>query len=118
MLVLGKTGKTINYLGKLASRKCDYLTQLKSRLRSNQYSPDNRMVEIVGGTPTISSQHRPKTIHSVIHVHRQHIFLSNSKPLHTNIMEYDKRLDLIHEVQLSSWVKKVHQMRESGQLET
>ncbi|KAL5330585.1 hypothetical protein ACEPPN_000103 [Leptodophora sp. 'Broadleaf-Isolate-01'] len=33
-------------------------------------------------------------------------------------MEYDKRLDLIHEVQLSSWVKKVHQMRESGQLET
>jgi aminoglycoside phosphotransferase (APT) family kinase protein len=33
-------------------------------------------------------------------------------------MEYDERLDLIHEVQLSSWVKKVHQMRESSQLET
>jgi aminoglycoside phosphotransferase (APT) family kinase protein len=33
-------------------------------------------------------------------------------------MEYDERLDLKHKVQLSSWVKKVHQMRENGQLGT
>lgn len=38
--------------------------------------------------------------------------------MHADIMEYDERLDLIHEVQLSFWVKKVYQMRESGQLGT
>lgn len=33
-------------------------------------------------------------------------------------MEYDERLDRMHEVQLSFWVKKAQQIQESGQLAT